>query len=324
MSSLRWTYSRDSLTVSVDNEKPVMVRGAKAQELLQEIQLHESVMDAQMARDIFNRAQGNILERVARISDRKIVQAMTDAGIRNIGYSSGKVTFANKPIRGAIGRHLMRVIERNEMDLERVNWTSLANFFNRLESNPSASEQLFHWLSVNDFSIASDGRVICYKGVHNDYTSSYAGVGGWITESGDSFYSPTTDLAGYMEHKTLQYAPGNTVYMRRQDCDPDSNTHCSTGVHFGTQSYADDWGAVTMLCLVDPEDVVSIPNDDYRKARASRIEVVGELSRRGLFVEEPIVEFREDESGVGPALYDATNAGEIDRKLEIDFNGKDD
>ena len=321
MSSLRWTYSRDSLTVSIDSEKPVMVRGEKAQELLREIQMNESTMDAEQARDIFQRARGGVLQRVARVSDRKIVQAMTDAGIRNIGYSSGKVTFANRPIRGAIGRHLMRVIESNDMDLERVNWTPLANFFNRLESNPSASEQLFHWLSVNDFSIASDGRVICYKGVSSDYLSSHSGVGAWITENGDSFYSPTSDLAGYMQHKMLQYAPGNIVYMRRQDCDPNSNVHCSTGVHFGTQSYADDWGSGTMLCLVDPEDVVSIPNDDYRKARASRIEVVGELSRRGTFVEEPIVEFR-DEDAV-PVLYDATSTEEIERRLEIEFTGED-
>ena len=76
-----------------------------------------------------------------------------------------------------------------------------------------------------------------------------------------------------------------------------------------------------MLCLVDPEDVVSIPNDDYRKARASRIEVVGELSRRGTFVEEPIVEFR-DEDAV-PVLYDATSTEEIERRLEIEFTGED-
>lgn len=204
-----------------------------------------------------------------------------------------------------------------------MNWKPISAFFDRVGDNPTASQQLFRWLSVNDFSLASDGRIICYKGVKHDFKSGTGGRGAWTDEDSHEFWHPTIYPDGYKRNKRLEYKPGHTVYMLREDCDPNSAESCSAGVHFGTRAYASDYarGGHMMLCLVDPADVVSIPDDDHYKARTCKLTVVAELpeTKERSEVSEPVVDIQRKE-GAGPVLYDATGGPNHGRQIGVDLD----
>lgn len=313
---LQWKYNGKSLLLLVNGKPPVNVSYPHSLKVVTEIRECEkngTLNDAPTVDRIYNFAIS-----AEDVSDKNIAIAMNKSGVEGISFNdkTKEVELFDKPIKGAIGRHIARLVQRNNFDFNNVNWQPVAKFFNRLSANPTASEELFNWLSANDFSIASDGRIICYKGVDAKFNSTHQGVGAWTDSSGQDFYSPESDMAGYRKRKNLVYKPGSSVYMLREDCDPRSQNPCSTGIHFGTQDYADYYGTKTMLCLVAPEDVVSTPSDDYRKARASRIEVIGELPSRGIFVDSPVADFRDNDDS-STSIIDATNVNE---KREIGIN----
>ena len=318
MSAFRWNYSNSMLTVSVDGKSPVVFRGKEA------IRVKSKIIE--LGNDITHEQAVQIYESaVARNADKPdsaslvlrgmtnegIVEAMSESGVRGLDIDdSGVVRFNNQPIKGAVGRHIVRTIQQGG-GLDKVNWDPMSKFFSRLLVRADATEQLFRWLDANDFSIASDGRVIAYRGVDSEYLSGFEGVGGWIDASGVSHYDFNSDNEGYLVHKKLEYRPGSIVRMRREHCDPNGNNHCSTGIHFGTRSYARSYGTRMMLCLVDPSDVVSIPNDTCEKARTCALEVVGEIGHSVDFVSDAqveVVNFENKDGSTSKTLHNITAA----------------
>ena len=70
--------------------------------------------------------------------------------------------------------------------------------------------------------------------------------------------------------RTFTIKIGEPVTMNRSKCNADSNVTCSNGLHLGGKSWLEQgyFGDTTLLCLVNPSDVVAIPEiDSYGKMR---------------------------------------------------------
>ena len=128
----------------------------------------------------------------------------------------------------------------------------LFNFYERLQRNPSyrSTQQLFEFLVHVNIPILPSGHFLAYKGVREDYKDVHSG--------------------------TFDNRPGNRHEMPRNKISDDQNVPCHEGFHVGALSYARDFGARVVVCLVDPADVVCVPNDcSAQKVRVCRYAVVG-------------------------------------------------
>lgn len=73
--------------------------------------------------------------------------------------------------------------------------------------------------------------------------------------------------------KTTEIIIGKPVSIPREDCDPVQENTCSRGLHLCDREYlkTNSFGNVTLLCLVNPMDVVAVPTQDsYKKFRTCR------------------------------------------------------
>lgn len=147
-----------------------------------------------------------------------------------------------------------RVIALNEKDTKP---TALLKFLERLKSNPSAIsvESAIRFIINNSLPIDKDGYIFTYKRIRSDYKDCHTG--------------------------TVDNSVGNVVAMPREDVTLDPNQTCASGLHVCSYSYLSEFGGDrTVVCKVDPADIVSVPHD-YKNAkmRVMRYEVVYELER---------------------------------------------
>lgn len=75
---------------------------------------------------------------------------------------------------------------------------------------------------------------------------------------------------------------GGYVEMEREKVDPRRNNTCSTGLHFCSYDYLNQYqGAGTgriLIVAIDPQDVTAILTDyNQTKGRACRYKIIGEL-----------------------------------------------
>jgi len=65
---------------------------------------------------------------------------------------------------------------------------------------------------------------------------------------------------------------GAPVYMPRHNCDSDPRIDCSYGLHVGATKYVETFasdGNAVLVCLVNPANVVAVPESDNSKMRVS-------------------------------------------------------
>jgi hypothetical protein len=127
----------------------------------------------------------------------------------------------------------------------------LIAFLERLLANPSrrSIEELYTFLEHKNLPLTPDGCFLAYKGVSEDYKDVHSGK--------------------FDNH------PGRTHSMPRSKVDDDFRNGCSYGFHVGSLEYATHWGPRTVICKVDPADVVSVPSDcDCQKLRTAKYTVV--------------------------------------------------
>lgn len=129
---------------------------------------------------------------------------------------------------------------------------ALMKFWEKLQKNPSwrSVEQLFQFLTHQGIPILDNGNLLAYKGVKANYTDKHTG--------------------------TVDNKPGVVREMPRNKVSDDSNVACHYGYHVGALAYAQSFGAVVIVCEVDPRDVVCIPKDcSQQKMRVCKYRVVG-------------------------------------------------
>ena len=81
--------------------------------------------------------------------------------------------------------------------------------------------------------------------------------------------APYTDKHSH----TMKIRLGQTVKMKRTDCDSDPVRDCSYGLHVGATKYV-EWfgnpGDAVLVCYVNPAHVVAVPDYDHSKIRVSQ------------------------------------------------------
>lgn len=130
-------------------------------------------------------------------------------------------------------------------------------FWERLQQNPSyrSVEQLWPFLSHKGIPLTTDGCFLAYKGVRIDYKDAHSG--------------------------TFDNRPGNIHEMPRNKISDDPRTACHEGFHVGALGYAKSFSARTVVCKVDPKDVVCVPYDhSQQKMRVCRYKVIGNFGAK--------------------------------------------
>ena len=133
----------------------------------------------------------------------------------------------------------------------------MVHFMENLYQNPShrAVNELYSFLEKGNLPITPDGHFLAYKKVRADYLDVYSG--------------------------TMDNSIGQVVEMERFNVDDNKDNTCSTGLHFCSKDYLNNFGGErTVIVKINPRDVVSIPADyNDTKGRACRYEVVGEVDQ---------------------------------------------
>jgi hypothetical protein len=130
--------------------------------------------------------------------------------------------------------------------------TPIFNFYERLKKNPSyrSVKQLWSFLNHKGIPLTDDGCFLAYKGVKENYKDCHTG--------------------------TYDNRPGAKHEMDRNKVSDDPSTPCHEGFHVGAKEYATSFGPITVICKVDPENVVCVPYDSSaQKMRVCKYEVIG-------------------------------------------------
>lgn len=166
-----------------------------------------------------------------------------------IKVDNGVVMLDGKPVHSALTQHIVRLVN------EGFNAAPMIAFMEKLEANPSyrSREQLYRFVDANKITINDQGNLLLYKRVNNDYSDIHTG-------------------------RTFWYKVGSEVTMARHQVDDDPNRTCSAGIHVCSLGYlASFGGARTVVCEVDPADIVAVPVDhNNSKVRCSRLKVIAE------------------------------------------------
>lgn len=165
--------------------------------------------------------------------------------------SGNTITYKGEVLDNAIVPHIL------ELRSQGFDVTPFMNFLGRLLANPSmrSRNQMWRFISTNKITITPDGNLLFYKKVKDNY---------WDCHTGCS------------NHYTI----GSVHTMDRSLVDDDPESTCSHGLHVCSYEYLKEFGGQrTLICEVDPADVVSVPID-YKntKVRVCKLKVLSETS----------------------------------------------
>jgi len=136
------------------------------------------------------------------------------------------------------------------------NLAPLTEFVKNLVANPdnTIAADLFDFLQNCNLAITEDGCFLAYKKVNNDFMDCHTGK--------------------------FDNSPGNTVSMPRFAVVRDRNKTCESGLHVAAWQYLNSYGgAKTVVCKVNPKNVISVPIDySNQKMRVCEYTVLDEVS----------------------------------------------
>lgn len=179
-----------------------------------------------------------------------------------ITTANGRLYLDSEEVDNALATQVVRFLSEGVED-----WKPLVKFFENVQSNPNehSREQLYTWLSNEDFTITDDGLIVGYKGVKKDIDGKL-----W------SIWEGTAIVDGEVHNGPIPNHLGAVVEMPRGDVTHDPSRGCHQGLHVGTFEYANNYASgATLEVHVNPRDVVSVPTDsNWAKMRVCRYVVV--------------------------------------------------
>lgn len=179
-------------------------------------------------------------------------KAIVNFGNGYVAINGDKVTWKDQPFHNALATRMI------EMYQEGFPIDPMVRFMENLLLNPSkrSVDQVYGFLEKNKLPITEDGYFLAYKRVRADYLDCHTG--------------------------TIDNSIGQVVEMDRNMVDDNPDSHCSTGLHFCSESYLNHFGGrndPVMILKISPADVVSIPTDyNGAKGRCMKYEVVGQVN----------------------------------------------
>ena len=178
-------------------------------------------------------------------------KVLLNYGAGNISIQGDRLFWKGQEFHNALSQRIVQMFQ------DGFSVEPMVNFMDNLMQNPSkrAVTELYGFLEKGRLPITPDGHFLAYKKVRNDYLDIYTG--------------------------TFDNSVGRVVEMERNQVDDNKDRTCSTGLHFCSQEYLNQFGdrtSRTVILKINPRDVVSIPVD-YKntKGRCCRYEVIGEL-----------------------------------------------
>ncbi len=184
------------------------------------------------------------------VTVRQAIEAWADGEFKVEG---SVIVYQDDSVPDAISKRIMAMITAGD------DASPLLHFYERLDRNPSSRSvtQLFGFLNHGNIPLEPDGTFLAYKSVKGDYTDHYTGK--------------------------ISNKPGATPKVKRNKVSDDPNHACHFGLHVGALDYARNFGPGGRIIIVrvDPENVVSVPNDSsQQKMRVCTYEVVGDWNGR--------------------------------------------
>ena len=179
-------------------------------------------------------------------------KAIVDFGKGNVSIEGNQILWKGKPFHNALTTRMI------EMYQDGFPIDPMVRFMENLMQNPSkrSVDQVYGFLEKNKLPITSDGHFLAFKRVRSDYLDVHTG--------------------------TISNKVGSIVEMDRNLVDDNPDSHCSTGLHFCSESYLGHFGNSrdpVMILKINPADVVSIPTDyNGAKGRCSKYVVVAQVN----------------------------------------------
>lgn len=236
--SVAYSLSSTSLTVIVNFTPKVVPSSHPNFRRLVELLKQKDVTEAQLDR---------LLD---------IPQAISSFTGGAVSVQGGKLYFRGFELKTTLAKKIMSFINAGDDALA----APLMAFLNNALQNPDprAAADLFDWLQASGLPITTDGFVLAWKAVGQDYMSIHSG------------------RRGKLSHKL-----GETVSEPRTECDDNPDQTCSRGLHFCSADYLKNYGgggARIVVVKINPRDVVAFPRDyGLAKGRACEYQVVGEV-----------------------------------------------
>jgi len=179
-------------------------------------------------------------------------KAIVNFGLGYVSIENNKVLWKGQPFHNALANRMI------EMYQDGFPIDPMVRFMENLMNNPSkrSVDQVYGFLEKNSLPLTEDGHFLAYKRVRNDYKDIHSG--------------------------TLDNSIGAVVQMSRNSVDDNPDSHCSSGLHFCSESYLGSFGndsQPVMILKINPADVVSIPTDyNGAKGRCCKYQVVAEVN----------------------------------------------
>lgn len=117
-----------------------------------------------------------------------------------------------------------------------------------------------------------------YNGWNENKLSKYSLLGNLNTMYNATEYHIENTIYTDMHTKSMNIEIGKPVYMDRKDCDSNPEIDCSYGLHVGATSYVEKFAnhnSKILICLVNPANVVAVPNYNHSKMRVSEYYPIG-------------------------------------------------
>lgn len=206
-----------------------------------------------------------LIEELAKGEDADLDLIIALSSVKNymVLMSQGRVSITDDGVRfmdNLISSYMTERIMRHYQ--EGVDVSPMLAFMDSVMEHPIPGIQndIFKWCEKGDMPFTAEGHIIAYKKVRADYCSYHASQDG----------------------THLLHTIGCYVEMERSAVDPRRDNTCSTGLHFCSYDYLNQYqGANTgriLILAIDPQDVIAIPTDyNQTKGRACRYKIIGEL-----------------------------------------------
>lgn len=196
------------------------------------------------------------------------IKPLLDIPSAIVSYTGGEITVVNGRLfyRGSeVKNNLATVILGFVKSGDDAAAEPFRKFLSNCRQNPDLAlvDTIYDWCVKGNLPITPDGELIAWKIVGRDYQSLHSGKRG-----------------------RLDHSIGATVVEPREECDPNRNRTCSTGIHFCSIEYLQKGGYGgglgggnrVVAVVINPADITAIPSDyNLTKGRCCRLRVVGEV-----------------------------------------------
>jgi len=224
-------------------------------------------------------------------SDWDLVRDYIEPKAAIINYSNGHVTISdNKVMWNGTEMHNSLTTRMVEMLREGFPIDPMVAFMGNLMQNQSyrAINELYGFLEKNNLPITPEGHFLAYKKVRDSYFDVHSNTvcnkpaSEFTQQELESMpmtvNSVTVDVV--LDNGCASGKKVTVVTMPRNAVDDNKDRTCSSGLHFCSREYLDNFGGQRIVILkINPRDVVSIPSDyNNSKGRTCRYEIVGELA----------------------------------------------